>query len=69
MWHMQQRLKPLTDIDGIGSKRKYTFEYCLESLKSIRFEDASFLNAKTNMVFTPTDEQADLLNLLDVAVH
>ena len=68
MWHMQQRLKPLADIDGVGNNRKYTFDYCLECLKSIRYEDVTFLSSKTNMVSTPTDEQAHLLNLLNVAV-
>jgi len=68
MWHMQQRLKPLADIDGVGSNRKFSFDYCLECLKSIRYENVPFLNANTNIVSTPTDEQAFILDLLGIAV-
>jgi hypothetical protein len=34
MWHMKQRLQPLFDEDGVGTKRKYTFDYIIEILKT-----------------------------------
>ena len=68
MWHMRQRLKPLVDIDGVGENRKYSFDYILENLKSIRYETVSFMDAQTTIVSTPTDEQAYILNLLEVIV-
>jgi hypothetical protein len=68
MWHMKQRLMPLAEIDGIGSHRKYSFDYVLECLKSIRREDIQFIDATTAVTTTPTDEQNHILNLLGVAV-
>ena len=32
-WHMQQRLAPLFEDDGKGSKRQWTFAQVIESLK------------------------------------
>ena len=33
-WHMTQRLKPLFDSDGVGSKREWTFSGVIDCLKS-----------------------------------
>jgi transposase len=68
MWHMKQRLKPLEEIDGTGKHRKYSFDYVMESLKSIRKENVQILDSTTTVTSTPTDEQAFILNLLGVAV-
>jgi len=68
MWHMRQRLNPLAEIDGTGKNRKYSFDYVLESLKSIRYEKVAFMNTQTYIVSTPNDEQAHILNLLGVAL-
>jgi transposase len=68
MWHMRRRLQPLVDIDGVGENRKYSFDYVLETLKSIRYETIDFMGVQTNTVTTPNDEQAYILNLLGVAV-
>jgi len=68
MWHMQQRLKPLAEIDGIGGDRKYSFAHVIESLKSIRCENVQILDAATTITTTPTEEQSYILNLLGVAV-
>jgi len=65
---MHQRLQPLTDINGVGSNRKHSFDYCLECLKSIHHETVPFMDSTTNMVSTPNDEQAHLLSLLGVAI-
>ena len=66
MWHMQQRLSPLYENDGIGRKRKFTFEHVIENLKSIRTETVTFLNATTNIVTSPTAEQSKIIELLGV---
>jgi hypothetical protein len=42
MWHMKQRLQPLFEEDGVGTQRKYTFDYVIENLKSIRKETVEF---------------------------
>lgn len=34
-WHMQQRLKPLFDNDGLGKNRKWSFAIIIETLKQI----------------------------------
>lgn len=68
MWHMRQRLRPLVDIDGVGENRKYSFDYILESLKSIRYESVAFMDTQTNIVSSPNEEQTHLLNLLGVVV-
>ena len=68
MWHMRQRLKPLEEVDGVGKNRKYSFGYIMECLKSIRKESVQFLDATTSVITTPTDEQANILNLLRVAL-
>ena len=68
MWHMVQRLKPLADIDGVGANRKYTFDYILETLKSVRYDTVEIMDAQTNIVTTPNEEQSHILNLLGVAV-
>jgi transposase len=68
MWHMKQRLQPLTEIDGDGASRKYTFDYIMEILKCIRKETVEFCNAESNVITVPTDEQNRILNLLGVSI-
>jgi transposase len=68
MWHMIQRLQPLFESDRKGAKRKYTFDYIIENLKSIRKETVEFCDAKSSMTTTPTDEQCKILNLLQVSI-
>jgi len=68
MWHMRQRLLPLTEIDGVGKDRIYSFDHVMECLKTIRKNDVQFLDAKTSVITTPNDEQAYILDLLGVAV-
>jgi len=66
MWHMKQRLQSLVDSDGSGSCRKYTFNYFMECLKSMRKETVDFNGAISSVVTTPTEEQRNLLQLLGV---
>jgi transposase len=68
MWHMRQRLQALSDIDGVGENRKYSFSYVLETLKSIRYETIDFMGKQTQIVSTPNAEQSRILNLLGVAL-
>jgi transposase len=63
MWHMRQRLAPLVDIDGVGQNRRYSFDFVMENLKSIRIEKVDFMDAQTNIVSTPNEEQAHILSL------
>ena len=66
MWHMKQSLRPLMDTDGKGASRKYSFDYILESLKSLRQETVDFSGAKSTIITAPTIEQSSILKLLGV---
>jgi len=68
MWHMRQRLQPLEELDGVGSNRKYSFKYIIETLKAIRIDDVQFAEAKTTIKSIPTETQATILNLLGVVM-
>jgi len=68
MWHINQRLKTFFDANGVGRKRKYTFDYAIETLKSIRIQDIEVCGAKTKIISTPTIEQTKILDLLDVSL-
>jgi transposase len=68
MWHMNQRLKPLFEADGVGKGRKYTFDYVIEVLKSIRKETVEICGASSTVITTPTDEQARILQLLEITL-
>ena len=68
MWHMNQRLAPLYQNDGVGKKRKYTFDYIMEMLKSIRKETVEINGSTSGIVTTPTTEQKRILALLEVEV-
>ena len=68
MWHMKQRLQPLFDTCGGGVGRKYTFDYVMESLKSIRKETVKFYNVTSSIITVPTEEQRQILQLLDISL-
>ena len=68
IWHMRQRLAPLVEMDGLGSNRRYSFEYIIESLKAIRCEHIHFMQTTTTITSTPNDEQSLFLNLLGVTL-
>jgi transposase len=68
MWHMKQRLQPLFDSDEKGKKRKYTFDSVMETLKCIRKETVEVCGVETNIITTPTDEQAQILQLLEISL-
>ena len=68
MWHINQKLVPFFEANGVGRKRKYTFDYVIEALKCIRIQDVEVCGAKTKIVSSPTDEQAQILKLLGVTL-
>lgn len=68
MWHMQKRLEALFSLDGKGRNRKYSFDYILKSLESIRQENVSFMDIDSTFVTNPSPEQELFLNLLDVSI-
>jgi len=68
MWHMNQKLAPYFANDGVGKKRKLTFEYIIETLKCIRKETVEVCGVNSSIITTPTEEQSEILQLLGVAV-
>lgn len=66
MWHMRQRLSDLFAEDGAGKDRKYTFDYVIELLKSIREETVEFYGASTVVITKASREQQRILDLLGV---
>ena len=68
MWHMNQRLKSLFETDGVGKDRKYTFEYVMEILKSLRVQDVEVCGAKSKVLCKPSVEQAEVLKHLGVSI-
>ena len=61
MWHMKQRLQPLFEGNEKGAKRKYMFDYVIESLKSIQKNTVEFCNSITRTITSPTGEQRDII--------
>ena len=68
MWHMRQLLQPLFDADGVGENRKYTFHSVLEILKSIRKETVEVAGNPSYIITSPTAEQQNILNLLQIRI-
>ena len=68
MWHMNQKLKPLFDDNGVGANRKCTFDYIIEMLKSIRKETVEICNVKSSIITSPSAEQSRIFQLLEVTV-
>jgi transposase len=70
IWHMRLRLAPLSEIDGVGEDRRYTFDFVIESLKAVRSETVQFMDMdnQTKIITVPNKEQALILKLLGVAV-
>ena len=68
LWHMKQRLLPLFENDGVGTNRKFTFEYVIESLKCIRMESVEVCGAISSVITTPTVEHNRILQLLKIVI-
>jgi len=68
MWHMNQKLKPFFKTDGVASERKLTFDYVIEILKGIRKETVEICGIKSNTITTPTEQQSNILQLLEIKI-
>jgi transposase len=68
MWHINQKLKPLFESDGVGKDRKYTFYHVMKVLESIRKETVDICGIPSSVITTPNDEQRNILQLLGVAL-
>jgi transposase len=66
LWHMQQRLLPLFEQDGLGKEREWTVANVVERLKGIRRERVSVAGVEYDQVSEADDEQQKILDLLKV---
>ena len=68
MWHMKQTLQPFFESDANAKDRKFTFDYAMESLKSIRKQTIEICETVSHSVTAPTVEQKRILQLLGVTM-
>ena len=65
-WHMQQRLQPLFEQDGLGKERQWTVANVVERLKGIRRERVRVAGVEYDHVTEVDAEQEKILELLKV---
>ncbi len=65
-WHMEQRLAPLFKDDGEGKERRWTFRGVIDCLAQITRNRVTVNGAEFYQNSTPTEEQEQLLGLLEV---
>lgn len=65
-WHMNQRLKPLFQLDGKNKYRQWTFENVIERLKSLRREIVRVEGVECRVVGVPDEDQERILDLLRI---
>ncbi len=65
-WHMEQRLAPLFEEDGDGKNRRWTFRGVIGCLAQITRNKVAVNGAKFYQNSTPTKEQKQILDLLQV---
>jgi transposase len=65
-WHMQQRLKPLFEADGVGKNRQWTVENVIARLMSIRKQRIKVAEVEFDQVTQADQEQQKILDLLKV---
>ena len=65
-WHMEQRLTPLFKADGKGEARRWTFRGVIDCLAQITRNKVSAKGVEFYQNSTPTTEQQQILDLLDV---
>jgi hypothetical protein len=63
-WHMLQRLRPLFDSDGIGSKRRWTFSGIIECMRQRCRHTVRAQNIKFQQDGELTEEQQKITDLL-----
>ena len=67
-WHMEQRLAPLFANDGQGEDRRWTFRGVIDCLAQITHNRVAVNGAEFDQNSTPTPEQKQILELLQVAM-
>ena len=65
-WHMQQRLNPIFDGDGLGSKRRWSFAGIIECLRQRCRHTISIHDVQYQQDGELTDEQERIVNLLEM---
>ncbi len=65
-WHMEQRLAPLFKDDGQGENRRWTFRGVIDCLAHITRNRVTVNGAEFYQNSTPTEDQQQILNLLEV---
>ncbi len=65
-WHMEQRLAPLFKDDGEGKERRWTFRGVIDCLAQITRNRVTVNGAEFYQNSTPTEEQEQILGLLEV---
>ena len=65
-WHMEQRLAPLFKDDGEGKERRWTFRGVIDCLAQITRSRVTVNGAEFYQNSTPTEEQEQILSLLEV---
>ncbi len=65
-WHMQQRLQPLFEADGIGKNRQWTVENVVHRLSGIRRQRVQVAEVEFDQVTQADSEQQKILDLLKV---
>ena len=65
-WHMEQRLAPLFNADGVGENRRWTFRGVIDCLAQITRNRVTVNGAEFYQNSMPTPEQEQILRLLEV---
>jgi len=65
-WHMEQRLAPLFKDNGEGENRRWTFRGVIDCLAQITRNRVTVNGAEFYQNSTPTEEQQQILSLLEV---
>ena len=67
-WHMEQRLAPLFANDGQGQDRRWTFRGVIDCLTQITRNRVTVNGAEFYQNSTPTQEQEQILDLLQLSM-
>ena len=67
-WHMEQRLAPLFSSDGKGQDRRWTLRGVIDCLVQITRNRVALNGAEFDQNSTPTPEQEQILELLQVTM-
>ena len=65
-WHMNRKLQPLFDADGVGKERQWTFDNVMARLAAIRREKVAIAGSGFQQVTVPEPDQQQILDLLGI---